>query len=147
MEFYYLHERRRMNIIKLLMGRDQRVTILCNHRISLTSLRRPAGVLGKWDLQDWVCSPQTQAGAAPRSLSLLPTPCGAVWCVCAAPTLGSPALLGAVATNDRILKYSQAVVSVYLFLLCKQPIALGYYGLAWKAFDHWKWLAVIKSFC
>lgn len=38
--------------------------------------------------------------------------------------------LRAVATNDRIFKYSQAVVSVYLFLLCKQPITLGYYSLA-----------------
>lgn len=47
MEFYYLHERRQMNITKLLMGRDQRATILCEHRISLTILRRPADVLGK----------------------------------------------------------------------------------------------------
>lgn len=36
-----------MNIIKLLMGKDQRKIILCKQSFSLTNLRRPADVLGK----------------------------------------------------------------------------------------------------
>lgn len=146
MEFYYLHERRWMNKIKLFIGRDQRVTILCNHGISLTNLRRPAGALGKWDLQDLLCCPPNPARSSPSSPSLLPGMHGAVWCVCDAPTLGSQTLLGSVATNDRILQYSQAVVSVYLFLLCKQPITLGYCSLALKGIWSFKTTCCYKIF-
>lgn len=143
MEFYYLHQRRRMNIMKLLMGRDQRVTILCNDRSALPT---SGGLLVCWENgagRIYCSGPQTQAEAAP--VPVPPARRAPVWCEwCSHAALPNP--LRAVATHDRIPKYSQAVVTVYLFLLCKQPITSGYYSLAWKAFDHLKWLGVIKSF-